>query len=329
MHDAPMARPLRIAYPGAWYHVMNRGARGRAIFRSDRDRHAFLALVADMVATFHVEVHAYCLMGNHYHLLLHTPRGNLSQALRHLNGVYTQRHNRAHGTDGPLFRGRFKAVLVDADTYLAALSRYIHLNPVTAGRVTRPEDYRWSSYPAYVGAVAPPPWLHLQPSLGRFGPRHARQRYQAFVTQGLDDEIRAFYGKGRWSPVLGGKGFRRALARRRKARQRDPEVPDTKRLLPRPSLPTIARATAAHFRVEPASLHRESRGRGNANVPRAVAMTLSRRPGGYPLTQIAQAFKVGNYASVSVAIRRLQERLQEDRALGRMLAALRRSLFGA
>ena len=132
-----MARPLRIEYPGAWYHAMNRGASGRAIFQSDRDRHAFLALFGDIAATFGVEVHAYCLMGNHYHLLLRTPRGNLSRALRHLNGVYTQRYNRTHGTDGPLFRGRFKAVLVDADTYLAALSRYIHLNPVTAGEEFR------------------------------------------------------------------------------------------------------------------------------------------------------------------------------------------------
>ena len=324
-----MARPLRIEYPGAWYHAINRGASGRAIFRSDRDRHVFLALFGDIAATFAVEVHAYCLMGNHYHLLLRTPRGNLSRALRHLNGVYTQRYNRTHETDGPLFRGRFKAVLVDADTYLAALSRYIHLNPVTAGVVTRPEDYPWSSYPAYAGDVAPPTWLHLQPTLGVFGTREARRRYRAFVEQGLDAHIRAFYSKGRLSPVLGGEDFLEALARHRKARRRDPEVPEAQRLLPRPSLATIARATAAHFLVEPNSLYRESRGRGNANVPRAVAMALSRRPGGYPLKEIAQVFRVGNYASVSVAIRRLQDRLGEDRALRRALAALRRSLFGA
>jgi len=324
-----MARPLRIEFPGAWHHVMNRGASGRAIFRADRDRHTFLALLGDTVATFQVEVHAYCLMRNHYHLLLHTPRGNLSRALRHLNGVYTQRHNRAHGTDGPLFRGRFKAVLVDADTHLAALSRYIHLNPVTAGLVTRPGHYRWSSYPAYVGHVAPPPWLHLQPTLGIFGTRSARHRYQTFVAQGLDEQIRAFYSKGRLSPVLGGDGFLQALARHRKIMQRDPEVPEAKRLLPQPGLTAIATATAAHFRVELNSLYRESRGRGNANVPRAVAMALSRRPGGYPLTEIARTFRIGNYASVSVAIRRLHHRLGEDRALGRALAALRRSLFGA
>jgi REP element-mobilizing transposase RayT len=307
---------------------MNRGASGRAICRSARDRHTFLALLGDMAATFSVEVHAYCLMRNHYHLLLHTPHGNLSQALRHLNGVYTQRYNRAYGTDGPLFRGRFKAVLVDADTYLAALSRYIHLNPVTAGVVTRPGHYRWSSYPAYRGDVTPPGWLHLQPTLGIFGPRDARRQYQTFVEQGLDEEIRTFYSKGRLSPVLGGEDFLRALARHRKARQRDPEVPEAKRLLPRPSLASIARATAAHFRVEAKSLYRESRGRGKANVPRAVAMALSRRPGGYPLKEIAQVFRVGNYASVSVAIRRLRDRLGEDRALARALATLRRSLFG-
>jgi putative transposase len=135
-----------------------------------------VSLLGDIATTFGVEVHAYCLMNNHYHLLLQTPRGNLSRALRHLNGVYTQRFNRAHGTDGPLFRGRFKAILVDADTYLAALSRYIHLNPVTAGVATQPEHYPWSSYPAYLGDVAPPQWLHLQPTLGTFGARGARRR---------------------------------------------------------------------------------------------------------------------------------------------------------
>ncbi len=118
-----MSRPLRIEYPGAWYHVMNRGASGRTIFRSDRDWHTFLSLLGDLAATFAVEVHAYCLMGNHYHLLIHTPRGILSGAMRHLNSLYTQRYNRFHRTDGPLFRGRFKAIVIDADTYLAVVSR--------------------------------------------------------------------------------------------------------------------------------------------------------------------------------------------------------------
>lgn len=322
-----MSRALRIEYPGAWYHVMNRGAGRRAIFRSNSDRQSLLSLLGDIAATFAVEVHAYCLMNSHYHLLVHTPRGNLSRAMRHLNGVYTQRYNRSYRTDGPLFRGRFKAIVVDADNYLATLSRYIHLNPVTTGIVTRAERYPWSSYRAYLGHVNRPDWLHLQPTLGLFGKRDARSRYHAFVEQGVDEELRTFYSKGRLRPVLGRDGFLKALVRRRKATRADPEVPEAKRLRPRPNLTAIAQATAAHFRVDPTDLYRESRGGRKANAPRAVAMALSRRPGAYPLKEIAQAFKVSNYSSISVAIRRLQERVAADRELAKTIATIRKSLF--
>ncbi len=322
-----MSRPLRIEYARAWYHVLNRGASRRGIFRSNRDRQSFLSLLGDIAATFAVEVHAYCLMGNHYHLLIRTPRGNLSRAMRHLNGVYTQRYNRLNRTDGPLFRGRFKAILVDADNYLAALSRYIHLNPITARIVTRAERYPWSSYRAYLGHVNRPDWLHLQPTLALFGERDARRRYHAFVEEGVDEELRTFYSKGRSSPVLGREGFLKALVRRRKAPWVNPEIPEAKRLRPRPSLTAIAQATAAHFRVDPTDLYRESRGRGKANTPRAAAMALSRRPGGYSLKEIAQAFKVGHYSSIGVAIRRLQERVNADGELAKALVTIRKSLF--
>lgn len=114
-----MPRPQRIEYPGAWYHVMNRGAGRRVIFRTNVQRQGFLELLGELSEIYGIAVHAYCLMGNHYHLLIHTPRGNLSAAMRHLNSVYTQRFNRSIGTDGPLFRGRYKAVVVEADAYLA------------------------------------------------------------------------------------------------------------------------------------------------------------------------------------------------------------------
>ena len=131
-----MTRPLRIEYEGAWYHVMNRGANRQTVFATERDRLAFLALLGEVSEMFAVEVHVFCLMGNHYHLLLHTPRGNLGGAMRHLNGVYTQRHNRAAGRDGPLFRGRYKAILLDADAWLLQVSRYVHRNPLEARLVT-------------------------------------------------------------------------------------------------------------------------------------------------------------------------------------------------
>ncbi len=127
-----MTRPLRIEYEGAWYHAMNRGRAREVIFPDDVAYAAFLTTLAEAVARFRIEVHAYCLMPNHYHLLIRTPHANLSRAMRQIDGLYTQRHNQLAGTDGPLFRGRYKAIVVDADAYLLNVSRYIHCNPVEA-----------------------------------------------------------------------------------------------------------------------------------------------------------------------------------------------------
>ena len=154
-----MARPLRIEFPGAVYHVTSRGDRREAIYRDDDDRRAHLDVLALSLARFDAQVLAYCLMGNHYHLVLHTRSGQLSRLMRHFNGVYTQRFNRRHGLVGHLFQGRFKAILVDHDAYLLALCRYVERNPVAAGIVSTIADWPWSSYPAHAGAVPAPVWL--------------------------------------------------------------------------------------------------------------------------------------------------------------------------
>jgi REP element-mobilizing transposase RayT len=127
-----MTRPLRVIYPGAWYHVMNRGTARQTIFHDDSHFKLFIELMSEAVQRFGIEIHAYCLMGNHYYLLIRTPQPNLSQAVRHIDGIYTQRYNKLMQTDGPLLRGRFKSILVEKDNYLLQLSRYIHLNPVKA-----------------------------------------------------------------------------------------------------------------------------------------------------------------------------------------------------
>ncbi len=286
-----MARPLRILFEGAWYHVMNRGAGRRAIVPTDEHRETFLALLGEMAGTFGVEVHTYCLMPTHYHLLLHTPRGHLSDALRHLNGIYTQRHNRQRRTDGPLFRGRFKAILVDADSYLAQLSRYIHLNPVLAKIPEHALDTQWSSYPAYLGRVTPPAWLHLQPTLELFGPRDARRAYRTFVERGLDDELRAFYAGKRVAPGLGGQEFRKRIGRFLTGKPTAQDVPERKRVVPRPTIARIVQVTAAYCGVQPDALCRDGRGRGN--LPRALAMTLSRSPAGIPSGRLRECLAWG------------------------------------
>lgn len=154
-----MSRPLRIEFPGAVYHVTSRGDRREAIYRDDTDRLAQLEVIAQAMDRFDAQVLAYCLMGNHFHLVVHTRQANLSRLMRHVNGVYTQDFNRRHRVVGHLFQGRFKAILVDRDAYLLALCRYVERNPVAAGMVAAAADWPWSSYRAHVGEAATPDWL--------------------------------------------------------------------------------------------------------------------------------------------------------------------------
>jgi REP element-mobilizing transposase RayT len=156
-----MARPLRLEFPGAVYHVTSRGDRREAIYEDDNDRVAFLAILGEAADRFEAQVLAYCLMGNHYHLVLHTRRANLGRFMRHLNGVYAQTFNRRHGLVGHVLQGRFKAILVDRDAYLLALCRYVERNPVAARIVKEPGDWAWSSYRAHTTQSIAPDWLDV------------------------------------------------------------------------------------------------------------------------------------------------------------------------
>ncbi len=156
-----MARPLRIEFPGAIYHVTSRGDRREPIFIDDHDRINFIALLALALERADASVLAYCLMGNHYHLVLQTRRANLSMLMRHVNGVYTQRFNHRHGKTGHVFQGRFKAILVDREAYLLEVCRYVELNPRRAQLVSDPQAWPWSSLRAHLGQAEVPPWLDV------------------------------------------------------------------------------------------------------------------------------------------------------------------------
>ncbi len=182
-----MVRPLRIEYPGAVYHVTSRGNARAKIFRTESDKRTFLDLLFDAVTRFHLICYAYCLMNNHYHLLLETPEGNLSKSIRHLNGVYTQRFNRKYSRPGHVFQGRYKAFLVDRESYLLELCRYVVLNPIRAKLVETPEKYRWTSYRATGGIAACPSFLSREPILSRFSDNQERAMllYRTFVMEGI------------------------------------------------------------------------------------------------------------------------------------------------
>jgi putative transposase len=202
-----MARPLRIEFPGAVYHVTSRGDRREPIYRDDTDRQRHLDVIALATDRFDAQVLAYCLMGNHYHLVLHTRQANLSRLMRHINGVYTQDFNRRHGLVGHLFQGRFKAILVDRDAYLLSLCRYVERNPVAAGLVTNARDWPWSSCQAHLGQVPTPPWLDSDGLhgylLGR-ELRDARDRRRATERYAglLDDAAASADGAGFWREAL-------------------------------------------------------------------------------------------------------------------------------
>ena len=182
-----MARPLRIEFPGAVYHVTSRGNARGDIFLAEADRSKFLDVLADIVEKYNWLCHAYCLLDNHYHLLIETPDPNLSLGMRQLNGVYTQAFNRAHQRVGHVFQGRYKAILVEKDSHLLELCRYVVLNPVRAGMASKPAEWKWSSYKSTAFSGNAPDFLTIDWILGQFAPKKtaARQQYRKFVADGV------------------------------------------------------------------------------------------------------------------------------------------------
>lgn len=186
-----MSRPLHLEFPNALYHVTSRGDRRENIYEDEEDRLKFLEIFQTVIANYNWLCHGYCLMDNHYHLILETPDGNLSKGMRQLNGVYTQTSNRRHKRSGHLFQGRYKAILVDKNHYLLELSRYVVLNPLRArNMVSRLEDWPWSSYLAMVGDTPKPEWLTTDWILSLFDKRKkiAQEQYRRFVLEGVQHQ---------------------------------------------------------------------------------------------------------------------------------------------
>ena len=307
-----MARPLRIEYPGAYYHVMNRGLSRRDIFLEDEGRESFLDLLFDISRLWKVEIFAYCLMGNHYHLLLQTPKGGLSRAMRHLDGIYTQRFNRGHRRDGPLFRGRYRAILIDAEQYFLSVVRYIHQNPVMAGVVSDMDRYRWSSHRGYLYKSERPVWLNTDAVLSRFG---RLREYQEFMHSEMEREVVDFYKGAYQRPILGDRGFIGRVKGRLGDRAKvEEEKPESRRVFGL-GVEEIARVTARVYGKRLEELRRKRR--GEENEARSMAMYLCRTLGGHRHSEIGRVLGLEKTSSVSSACLRMKARVGAERRITR------------
>ena len=234
-----MTRPLRIEFAGAVYHLTSRGNARQAIFLDEKDFADFLGVLCLVVKRYHFILHAYCLMNNHYHLLMETPEGNLSRGMRQLNGLYTQRFNKRHQRVGHLLQGRHQAILVDKDHYLLELCRYVVLNPVRAKIVKDPGDWKWSTYRATIGDDQGIPCLTTDWILSQFGQEQkaASNQYQEFVCSGMKAEspLKAIRGQ----LFLGQENFIDEIKHLMRGKERLKEITREQRYLTRPALNEI------------------------------------------------------------------------------------------
>ena len=318
-----MPRPLRIEYENAYYHVMNRGAGRRRIFYGEEYCQAFLSTLEEAHSRFGLEVLAYCLMGNHYHLLVKTPLANLGRAMRHINGVYTQRHNRLRKTDGALFRGRYKAICVEEDSYQLQVSRYIHRNPLEAKMVDALDSYPWSSYAYYVSAKSKPEWLYTNEVLAQLGANSkVRQKYRQFVESQKEDELKSFYNKGNQLPYLGSEGFRDWIYQQREVLQDDADVSKKELASFRPSIDEIVKKVAKAFKTDAGEIVKGGRLSEQVTIARKAAMYLCQRRGDHKLKDIAAAFGLKRYGSASTVIGNFKRDLKSDKKLNEKINRL-------
>jgi len=308
-----MARPLRLEFAGACYHLTARGNRQEPIFDDDGDRLAFLDLLGKEVLQQGWKLYAFCLMGNHYHLLLETPEPNLVRGMRRLNGVYTQAFNRRHDRVGPVLQGRYKSILVDKQSYLLELCRYVVLNPVRAGMVASVEAWHWSSYLPTAGKLPCPPWLAAETVLDWFGEgASARKAYMRFVVQGLGQPSPWQSLKGQ--VYLGSDTFH-AQMQKRLAGLSPKGIPRRELHPIRPSVQAIVQTVAEVHGIKPTMVLKRQSGSAYKQ-----AIYLLRRRANLSLAEVATmaGVSIGRVAQIQSEI----ESLAADERLIRIANAL-------
>jgi REP element-mobilizing transposase RayT len=291
-----MARQWRIEYEGAFYHVLSRGIEQRDIFYDNADRQNFLNILGSMSERFDIDIYAYVLMNNHYHLLVKTNKANLSRSLQWLGTTYTGRFNRRHDRRGHLFQGRFRSIIVENDDYLIQLSFYIHRNPVRAGLVERLANYRWSSYPAYAYGSAQPNWLNTQFLLSQFNVQDKHKAYREKVQEYAREEKRI------WEDYLTGEPHK--------------EIPQQRMILKNRNLATLLSKGAEILKCDIEAFRQASRIKDSGKEERDLLIYLLWELGKYKNSEIGNPFGLG-YSSVSRRVSIVKSKLEKDQELRR------------
>jgi REP element-mobilizing transposase RayT len=309
-----LARPLRIEYPGALYHVTSRGNEKKDIFRSKKDREKFLSYLSSAWERHGAVFHAYCLMSNHFHLMVETPLGNLSRIMKHINGSYTTYFNVRHKRVGHLFQGRYKAVLVQADTYAAELSRYIHLNPVRAKMVPSPEEYQWSSCRQYLEGTEPS-WLSTRLVLGYFGmsDEDRRRNYRDYLFEAIGKESRDPLADSVASTILGTDDFVRDIREKYlEEKKSDRDLPALRDLSRGPGIAEIKVISEEAFPE-------------NKRLARMAGIYLCWRYSGAKLKEIGELYGISE-SGVNRACGRFENMIERDKDLREGLKRLAKNL---
>lgn len=320
-----MSRPLRIAYPGAWYHVMNRGRRFESIYSDKHDYLMFIDLLIEISEIFNVNIAAYCLMKNHYHILLQTPDGNISRCMRHLNSVYTQRYNRRHRFDGQLFRGRYKSILVCNDSHLLQLVRYIHKNPVKAGMVKDIPDYEWSSYKGYLSYAKKWNWLHKDYIFSMITPKKQGRLkpFIEFMQKEDSEEVIKLFSLKKLPSFFGPESFITEMKEKYYFKKKSYEVPESKSLAP--ASDSIISSVCENYGVTFSELMVTRR--GIFNEPRNIAVYLLRQIRGESLINIGKLFNIKAYSTVSSILRRVSKLKKYDRKIKSRIEKIQDSII--
>jgi len=309
-----LARPLRIEYPGALYHVTSRGNEKKDIFRGIKDREKFLSYLSSAWERYGAVFHAYCLMSNHFHLMVETPLGNLSRIMKHINGSYTTYFNLKHKRVGHLLQARYKAILVQADTYAAELSRYIHLNPVRAKIVSSPEKYRWSSCNLYLEGKTPP-WISTSLVLGYFGreDEDRRRNYRNYLFEAIDKESRNPLANSVASTILGTDDFVRDIKEKYlEEKESDRDLPALRDLSRGPEVTEIKALSEDAFPE-------------NERLARMAGIYLCWRFSGAKLKEIGGLYGISE-SGVNRACRRFENMMERDNDLRERLRRLTEKL---